>query len=335
MLLDINQDMVAARQSWGGRVQYASRLPWSLPHALDDVMESVLAMVRDGNTSLLTTRGTEPARAVHPRDHRRQGLARAVPRPHGPVLRLDRPPRLHAGADRRPRHQPHQLARRVHPLHRRRPREHRRHPARAQRGGGGRGGPLLRRPRGRRACRRSRPTSPRAAASRHRGRRWPPPSPTSRSAARGRARRGLPRGPQPGPPVPPQGGGRAGVDPAPGRRAAGAPSYLAQASSAPRGRDGPDLDALERAVVAITGKNPPNLDLTKDERAMAAKVFVPLADLGAVADAIDKVKPRRRPPPDDALRDATTSPTGGGTPSRSTRPWPPRRSRRASGTTAR
>lgn len=58
MLLNVNQDMVGARQSWGGRVQYASRLPWSLPHALDDVMESVLGLVRDGNTSLLTTRGT-------------------------------------------------------------------------------------------------------------------------------------------------------------------------------------------------------------------------------------------------------------------------------------
>jgi hypothetical protein len=59
MMVDINQDMVGARQSWGGRVQYASRLPWSLPHALDDVMESVLTMVRDGNTSYLTTRGTK------------------------------------------------------------------------------------------------------------------------------------------------------------------------------------------------------------------------------------------------------------------------------------
>jgi len=59
MLIDINQDMVGARQSWGGRVQYASRLPWSLPHVLDDVMESVLTLVRDGNTSLLTTRGTK------------------------------------------------------------------------------------------------------------------------------------------------------------------------------------------------------------------------------------------------------------------------------------
>jgi hypothetical protein len=58
MLVALNQDMVGARQSWGGRVQYASRLPWSLPHALDDVMESVLASVSDGNTSYLTNRGT-------------------------------------------------------------------------------------------------------------------------------------------------------------------------------------------------------------------------------------------------------------------------------------
>jgi hypothetical protein len=58
MLLNINQDMVGARQSWGGRVQYASRSPWSLPHPLDDVMESVLGMVRDGNTSLLSFGGT-------------------------------------------------------------------------------------------------------------------------------------------------------------------------------------------------------------------------------------------------------------------------------------
>jgi hypothetical protein len=58
MLVSINQDMVGARQSLGGRVQYASRLPWSLPHALEDVMESVLTAVRDGNTSLLTQRGT-------------------------------------------------------------------------------------------------------------------------------------------------------------------------------------------------------------------------------------------------------------------------------------
>jgi hypothetical protein len=58
MLVALNQDMVGARQSWGGRVQYASRLPWSLPHALDDVMESVLGALRDGNTSYLANRGT-------------------------------------------------------------------------------------------------------------------------------------------------------------------------------------------------------------------------------------------------------------------------------------
>jgi hypothetical protein len=58
LLLAINQDMVGARQSWGGRVQYAARLPWSIPHALEDVMESVLGAVRDGNTSYLTNRGT-------------------------------------------------------------------------------------------------------------------------------------------------------------------------------------------------------------------------------------------------------------------------------------
>jgi hypothetical protein len=58
LLVALNQDMVGARQSWGGRVQYASRLPWSLPHALEDVMESVLDAVRDGNTSYLTNRGT-------------------------------------------------------------------------------------------------------------------------------------------------------------------------------------------------------------------------------------------------------------------------------------
>jgi hypothetical protein len=70
MLLNVNQDMVGARQSMGSRVQYASRLPWSLPHALEDVMESVLLMVRDGNTALLTTRNT-----AHPQPFTREILA--------------------------------------------------------------------------------------------------------------------------------------------------------------------------------------------------------------------------------------------------------------------
>jgi hypothetical protein len=58
MLVALNQDMVGARQSWGGRVQYGARLPWSLPHPLEDVMESVLESVRDRNTSYLSNRGT-------------------------------------------------------------------------------------------------------------------------------------------------------------------------------------------------------------------------------------------------------------------------------------
>jgi hypothetical protein len=58
MLVALNQDMVGARQSRGSRVQYASRLPWSLPHALEDVMESVLGTLRDLNTSYLSNRGT-------------------------------------------------------------------------------------------------------------------------------------------------------------------------------------------------------------------------------------------------------------------------------------
>ena len=41
MLVAINQDMVGARQSMGGRVQYAARLPWSLPHPLEDVMATI------------------------------------------------------------------------------------------------------------------------------------------------------------------------------------------------------------------------------------------------------------------------------------------------------
>jgi hypothetical protein len=67
MLLNVNQDMVGARQSLGGRVQYAARLPWSRPHALEDVMESVLTLVRDANTSLLTARGT-PVAIPFPRE---------------------------------------------------------------------------------------------------------------------------------------------------------------------------------------------------------------------------------------------------------------------------
>ncbi len=67
MWVAINQDMVGAKQSWGGRVQYASRNPWSRAHALDTVMEDVLELVRDTNTGLLTFRGTaRPPRFQRP-----------------------------------------------------------------------------------------------------------------------------------------------------------------------------------------------------------------------------------------------------------------------------
>jgi hypothetical protein len=51
------------------------------------------------------------------------------------------------------------------------------------------------------------------------------------------------------------------------------------------------LEALERAHAAAFGQNPPNLDLSKEERAMAGKVFVPVADLVTADDALKKTKP--------------------------------------------
>jgi hypothetical protein len=67
--------------------------------------------------------------------------------------------------------------------------------------------------------------------------------------------------------------------------------FLAQAGSALEDSIARDYEVLERASSAMTGRNPPNLDLTKEERAMAGKVFVPVADVGAFADAIGKTKP--------------------------------------------
>jgi hypothetical protein len=42
--------------------------------------------------------------------------------------------------------------------------------------------------------------------------------------------------------------------------------------------------------VAITGKNPPNVELSKVEREMAARIYTPTADLGTWLDAMDKLK---------------------------------------------
>ena len=71
MLVNINQDMVGARQSWGGRVQFASRLPWSLPHA---------SRGRDGERAPRRPR-RELRRAGHPRARSIRSRSRRRSRP--------------------------------------------------------------------------------------------------------------------------------------------------------------------------------------------------------------------------------------------------------------
>src|SRR5262249_22165499 len=53
LLADLNQDMVGAKRSVGGRVQHFTRMPWSRPSFLADVQESVLDMVVAGNNGYL------------------------------------------------------------------------------------------------------------------------------------------------------------------------------------------------------------------------------------------------------------------------------------------
>jgi hypothetical protein len=53
VLADINQDMVGARQSYGGRVQYMARTPWSRPSYLSDLQQSVLDATVAGNQAYL------------------------------------------------------------------------------------------------------------------------------------------------------------------------------------------------------------------------------------------------------------------------------------------
>jgi len=52
-LANLNQDMVGARQTLGGRVQYMARPPWSRPSFLADVQESILDAVVAGNNGYL------------------------------------------------------------------------------------------------------------------------------------------------------------------------------------------------------------------------------------------------------------------------------------------
>ncbi len=53
ILVDLNQDMVGAKQSVGFRTQFMARTPWSRPSYLSDVEESVLDAVVKGNNAYL------------------------------------------------------------------------------------------------------------------------------------------------------------------------------------------------------------------------------------------------------------------------------------------
>jgi hypothetical protein len=53
ILANLNEDMVGAKQSVGGRVQHMTRMPWSRPSYLADVEESILDMVVLGNNAFL------------------------------------------------------------------------------------------------------------------------------------------------------------------------------------------------------------------------------------------------------------------------------------------
>jgi hypothetical protein len=50
------------------------------------------------------------------------------------------------------------------------------------------------------------------------------------------------------------------------------------------------LAVLESAYEGIAGRNPPNLDLSKEERAMAAKVFTLSNDVARIQDAKETLK---------------------------------------------
>ena len=69
ILANLNEDMVGAKQSVGGRVQHMTRMPWSRPSYLADVEESVLDMVVAGNNAFLPAgqAGSTPPGVVYTR----------------------------------------------------------------------------------------------------------------------------------------------------------------------------------------------------------------------------------------------------------------------------
>jgi hypothetical protein len=287
MLVNINQDMVGARQSWGGRVQYGARLPWSLPHPLEDVMESVLTMVRDGNTSLLTTRGTK-ARAPFTREitaakgSREPFHARMVPYfdstdHHAftpawigvPATSLTNWPDeyIHSTGDDLESIDATQLERNAVVAAA---------VAYYFASLGEEDAPALAAYVAARA--RARVAADVAAAVTHvaeasaaerdeafrRARNLARQSILKEAAGLGSMRRLAPRG-----------------------RAA---EHAREEASRLQEETGPALSAVEKAYEAIAGRTPPNLDLSKDERAMASKVFAPTGDLARIQDAREKMK---------------------------------------------
>ena len=59
MLVNLNQDMVGAKQSEGYRVQFMSRTPYSRPSFVNDVEESILNAVIAGNTAYPLRQGAD------------------------------------------------------------------------------------------------------------------------------------------------------------------------------------------------------------------------------------------------------------------------------------
>ena len=59
ILVNLNQDMVGAKQSAGQRVQFMSRTPFSRPSFLNDVVESILEAVRLRNTAVPLRAGAD------------------------------------------------------------------------------------------------------------------------------------------------------------------------------------------------------------------------------------------------------------------------------------
>lgn len=288
MLINLNQDMVGARQSWGGRVQYASRLPWSLPHSLDDVMESVFTAIRDGNTSLLTTRGSKTPQPFSReitavKGSREPFHARMVPYYDSTDHHAFTPARIgvpgtsltnwpdeyiHSTADDLESIDATQLERNAVVV--------------AAVGlyfatAGDAEAPALAAYVATRGG--SRAAADTATAVTHVVQAAPAERPTAYRAARNLIRHSYRKemaalasvrrlGPK----------GRAS-------------DYIGEATQNLEDLLANDLRALEKAYTAITGQGVPNIEPSKEEQAMAAKVYLPVADAAQFFDALGKAKP--------------------------------------------